>query len=227
MKLSALMSVRDGERFLAEALDSIFADDLQPDEVVVVDDGSTDASATILDSYGDRLRRDRIEPSGISVGLNRAVAVSTGDVITFLDSDDLWVPGRTRALLSPLADAEIDASFGLVEQFGDDELTPDEHDRLTIDTTPQFSYLHTTMAVRRSVATSIGPFDPTLRTAPNLDWMSRARAAGMRAALVHEVVLRRRIHTTNVGRRQWAQKHADLLEVVRRHRARSAQEDAP
>ena len=224
MKLSALMSVRDGERFLAAALDSVFADDPPPDEVVVVDDGSTDGTATILDGYGDRIVRTRIEPAGIAAGLNRAVELSTGDVLTFHDGDDLWVRGRRRALLTPLEDPDVDASFGLIEQFADDELTDDERRRLSIDTTPRVAYLHTTMAIRRSVALAVGPFDPLLTTATNVDWISRARATGMRAVVVDEIVLRRRIHTTNVGRRLRTQKSADLLEIIRRHRGRTAQE---
>ena len=220
MTLSVLVPVRDGERYVAESLDSVLGNDPPPDEVVVVDDGSTDATPTILDRFGQRIVRRRTPPLGLSSALNEAIAVASGDLLTFHDSDDLWTPGRSAPLLAALDDPDVDAAFGLMEQFADPDLTEAERAKVRIDTRPQIAYLHTTMVVRRTLVQRVGRFDTTLSTSANLDWMSRARAAGMRSVVVPVVVTRRRVHASNLGRRLAEQKRADLLRVIRSHHHR-------
>ncbi|MEE8398324.1 MAG: glycosyltransferase [Desulfobacterales bacterium] len=80
---------------LKEAIDSVLAQEGVDLELIVVDDGSTDDTADILDSYGDQIRViGRPANDGVSAARNQGVAASTGALIAFLDSDDWWLKGK-------------------------------------------------------------------------------------------------------------------------------------
>jgi glycosyltransferase involved in cell wall biosynthesis len=79
---------------LREAVDSVLAQGFRDFELIVVDDGSTDETAQMLQSYGDSLRVLRQENRGVSAGRNAGVAAAQGELIAFLDSDDIWLKGK-------------------------------------------------------------------------------------------------------------------------------------
>lgn len=217
-RVSAVLAVRDGAAYLAAAVDSVLAEP-EVAELVAVDDGSTDATPDILAGYGDRVRLLRRPPTGFAAALNAGIRAATGDVVTFQDADDLWVPGRCGALLDALTD-EVDAVFGCIEQFASPDLDPADAARLRIDTRPQPARLLQAGLVRREAFDRHGLLDETLVTSANIDWISRATAGGLRSATVPTVVVRRRVHAANLGRRAAATRDADLLRVLRAHLAR-------
>jgi hypothetical protein len=85
-------------RYLAECLNSVLDQDGAPDQVVVVDDGSTDDSRAVLDDYGDRVEVVLQENTGQTRATNTAFQQCTGDIVALLDSDDLALKGRWTAL---------------------------------------------------------------------------------------------------------------------------------
>ena len=80
--------------YLTAAIDSALAQ-RHPVDVLVVDDGSTDASRRLIDGYGDRVRRLYKENGGNASAVNAALPETTGDVVMFLDADDLLHPDAT------------------------------------------------------------------------------------------------------------------------------------
>ena len=79
---------------LKEAIDSVLAQDYKDFELIVVDDGSTDNTRDILDSYGPNLVVLRQVNKGVSAARNRGIAAADGQLIAFLDSDDIWRPRK-------------------------------------------------------------------------------------------------------------------------------------
>ena len=79
---------------LQEAIDSVLAQEFEDYELIVVDDGSTDETRTILDSYGRAIIVRRQSNKGVSAARNRGIAESRAQLIAFLDSDDLWLPQK-------------------------------------------------------------------------------------------------------------------------------------
>ena len=224
MTVSVVLPVRDGERYLRESLDSVFAQDPRPYEVIVVDDGSRDATGDVIASYGQRIKAIRQARLGHAGALNTGVVAASGSVLAFQDADDVWVPDRLELLLSAL-DERTDAVFGWLEQFVSPDLDPPETARLRVDTDPQLAFLVQTMIVRSEALTAVGAFDESLDFGSNIDWISRARLSGLRTRTVTEVVTRRRIHETNMGR-QVEQKNATLLRIMRSHLQRHRQAGA-
>jgi glycosyltransferase involved in cell wall biosynthesis len=82
---------------LHEALESVLAQDYPDFELIVVDDGSTDRTPAVLQRYGNRLRVLAQKNRGVSAARNRGIAAAKANLIAFLDSDDLWLPGKLKA----------------------------------------------------------------------------------------------------------------------------------
>src|SRR5690349_2600271 len=90
--VSVVIPVFDGEAYLAAAIESALAKTYARVEVIVVDDGSTDGSASVAARYDVRLVRQ--SNRGVSAACNAGVEAARGELIAFLDADDLWPPER-------------------------------------------------------------------------------------------------------------------------------------
>lgn len=102
-KVSTIVAVYNGAATIVRALASIFAQTFTDNEIVVVNDGSTDDTAVILSRYGDQIRTVSQPNRGVSGARNAGVRASSGEYIAFLDDDDEWMPERL-ALGVPLLD---------------------------------------------------------------------------------------------------------------------------
>jgi glycosyltransferase involved in cell wall biosynthesis len=108
--ISAIVAVYNGRRHLRETLLSVFAQTLQPQELLIVDDGSTDDSLSVLDSLPQApfpVRVFRQENSGQSAARNLAAREARGELLAVLDQDDLWYPTHLEQLVVPFARAEV------------------------------------------------------------------------------------------------------------------------
>lgn len=221
MKLSVLVPCYDAARYLSEALESAFAQGVPLHEVIVVDDGSTDDPERAVAAFGARVRYHRQAHAGIGPARNTALELSSGDLIAFLDADDVWPDGSLAARLEALeADESLEYVYGEVEQFVSPEL-PEEwtlrHGAAVSTASP--ARLAGAMLVRRSAFTSVGGFRETLRVGETVDWVARADDLGVAHRSLPRLVLRRRLHATNTGMTQQASR-SDYLAVARAALAR-------
>ena len=106
-KVTVVIPVYNGGRYLRESIDSVLAQTFHDYEIVCVDDGSTDDSPVLLQEYGQRLRVVRQENSGQSAARNVGVKLARGEYIAFLDQDDVWYPSKVQNQVAVL-DAEPD-----------------------------------------------------------------------------------------------------------------------
>lgn len=109
-KVSVIIPTFNSATVLPDAIASVLAQTRQADEIIVVDDGSTDATAAVCGTLRRRIRYIRQKNARASAARNRGVAESTGDWLAFLDADDEWLPGKLEKQMAALA-ADPEASF--------------------------------------------------------------------------------------------------------------------
>ena len=213
--VSVIVPVRDGERYLAEALESILAQTLAPAEVIVVDDGSTDGTVGVAATYAPRVRCVRQAAAGAAAAVNRGIGEAKGPLIAYLDADDLWMPDKLALQVAAMeGDADLDLIFGHVEQFHSPELEEADRRAIVASNEQLVGYSRCTMLARRAAMERVGPFDTRWQVGEFVDWHARAVDAGLRMHVVPEVVMRRRMHTSNSGRRA-ADARVDYARIVR------------
>ncbi len=192
--VSIIIPVYNGASFLAEAVASLSGQNPPPGEIVVVDDGSTDATAAVAETLGSTIRYAYQANQGPAAARNHGLRLAGGRIIGFLDVDDLWQPDGMAALWNRLhEDGELGIVKGLTQVL---QSVPGGGFR------PRggpflFWNLGGTL-FRREVFSSVGPFDEGLRFAEDIDWFLRARDAGVGFEVLDQVTQCHRRHGGNI-----------------------------
>jgi glycosyltransferase involved in cell wall biosynthesis len=212
--VSAIVPVHDNARYLTEALDSIDAQSYEPLELVVVDDGSTDGSADIARERADRLVE--LTHGGVAHARNAGVAAACGELIAFLDGDDIWTTGALETRVRHLEqNPETGFVLGRMQLFLDPHSPPPtEGFAREMMSRPQAGFLQTFVG-RREVFEAVGGFDETLVIAEDTDWLKRASDAGVVAAHVDEVFALKRLHPESLTARHGKLMRPLLMKVLR------------
>jgi len=201
-----ILPVFNGECYISEAIESVLAQTYSPAEILVVDDGSTDGTAQILEDYSRRETRVlafRQENQGIGAARNCGVAHARGEYLAFLDADDLWGENKLEMQVGAFDRCpDVDIVFGHVLQFISPELEDEQWHDVRCPGGPMPGYLASTMLISRHVFHRVGLFDTSLRVGEFVHWYLRAVDMGLESIMLPDVVLRRRIHDSNVGRRR-------------------------
>ncbi len=209
-RVSVVIPARNAGRFLGEALDSVFAQGLDAPEVVVVDDGSTDDTARVARSYGRGVQVLDQPRSGSGRARNRGLEATSGDLVAFLDADDIWVPEKSRLQLTVLErDPRLAMVFSDMISFQDgrpEDRTFFEEREFDGRCTPSSIFLRDivstpTVILRRSCLDSVGRFDESLAIGQDTDlWLRIALAFPF--AVVSLPLVKRRLHGANTTRDQ-------------------------
>ena len=210
--LSVIIPCRNAAPYLAATLASARTQSHPPDEIIVIDDGSTDASAAIAAAVpGVRLYRQ--PPLGIGAARNAGLERAGGTLIAFLDADDLWPRDSLQCRLRALAaEPALDGVCGQVEQFLSPELAGQAI--FAVPAQAMLARLAGAMLLRRRVFDRVGRFDAALTLGETIDLVARIAAAGLLIGAIGEVVLHRRIHGANTVLTQRAGQR-DYLKILK------------
>lgn len=226
MQVDAIIPVFNGARYLRDAIESVLAQDYPSLELLVVDDGSTDGTAEIAADYGSCVRYHYQANAGLSAARNTGLRETSAELVAFLDADDLWNPDKTTVQVRHLVrHSEVDTVFAHMESFISPDLGTEEREQLAAPPPPQPAWSAGTMLARRKALVRVGGFSTGVRIGEFMEWLFRAREAQLAMVMLPDVVMRRRIHKTNMARGDQASRreYAHILKAAL-DRRRSTQE---
>lgn len=228
--VSCVIPCFNGDRFLRACLESVLDQTHRLIEIIVVDDGSTDATAEIARSFGEVVRYHRRENGGPAAACNTGLALSTGDFVAFLEQDDLWCRDKLQRQLEVLrADESLGFCVSHIQNFWSDEHSDEAlrfRNHQVMRAVP--GYVVQTLLARRRTFDIVGAFNPMLPFASASDWFMRAEEANVRGELLAEVLTLRRLHGQNFSRQNRAASRDQFLHVLKAmlDRRRQAANDA-
>ena len=209
--VSVIVPVYNGAKFLSEAVASIRRQNYHPMEVIIVDDGSTDETAELARSLGKDIRYAYQRNSGPAAARNKGLEMARGDIIAFLDVDDLWPPNKLQIQVTRLInDPNLDVVLGRVKFIklpGAPEINIQFE---SPDSTLVNAYLGSGV-FRKSAFGRVGNFDETLRYSEDQDWFLRAREQSISIVIIEQVILYYRLHEHNMTRN----KNTTDLQLIR------------
>lgn len=208
--VSVVIPTHNYGRFIADAIDSVLAQTYPIAEIIVVDDGSTDDTEKVVASFGDKVKYIKQKNAGVCTARNTGVKNSSGDLIAFLDADDIW---RHEKVEKQAAKFQEDAQIGLVHcQMREFNTETEETVHLHLDgeegEVADSLLLYNkiviigpggSILVSRKAFDEVGGFDPQLTVGEDWDFCYRV-ARKYKVGFVREILVNYRNHGKNSSR---------------------------
>jgi glycosyltransferase involved in cell wall biosynthesis len=203
--VSIIVPCYNVERFLVETLESALVQSYRFIEIIIIDDGSTDGTAKIIHSYGDRVRGDFGPNRGASAARNRGTALARGEFIQYLDADDLLLPGVIERRVDALQATDADVAYSDWEKLVEvTEGVFEVGERVTtriedLDPSPKIAQLRfwappAALTYRRAIVQQIGGWKEWLPIIQDARFLQDAGLVGGRFVYAPGVGARYRVH---------------------------------
>lgn len=201
MLVSCIVPAYNSEKYLEETLESIFSQSYSNLEVIVVDDGSTDGSSELLGRYSGQLTLLQQKHSGPSSARNLGIKAARGDMIAFLDSDDLWEPDKISLQVKLLVEnSDLDVCFTQVKNFWMPEVEDLKNfyqQNSLLKIVPPYHLC--SLVARASVFERVGVFNPSMTIGEDADLFKRMKEARIDNVVIPQNLVKRRLHKNNTS----------------------------
>jgi glycosyltransferase involved in cell wall biosynthesis len=197
-RISVIMIVRNGANYLAEAIESVLSQSLGPFETIVVDDGSTDATAAVARQF-EEISLVHQPPSGIAAARNHGIDLARGELIAFLDHDDVWLESKLEKQLELVREHEgMCFSTTLIERVVDKE---GAHPNLLTRASETSGFGPSALMAPAALFDLVGTFDERLSVGTDSDWFVRVLDNHIPHLQVPLALVRKRLHQGNASAR--------------------------
>lgn len=221
--ISVVLPVYNGEKYLAEAIDSILSQTFKEFELIVIDDGSTDKTLSILNDYEIKDSRISIisrENKGLVETLNEGIDFSRGEWIARMDADDIALPHRFERQLECLKETHADICSSWVRRFGtsDKRVVRLSQTDAAIKMEMLFGspFVHPAVIMKADLIRQLR-YDKAWKHAEDYDLWERAVEVGCKVTNVPEVLLLYRMHDSQISSVASAQQHKLTQKIRRRY----------
>lgn len=215
--VSVVIAVRNGARFLGQAIESVQAQTYTHLEIVVVDGASTDESARIAASYRGVRCIQQAERTGFAGAWNEGIAASRGDLIAILDSDDVWEPEKLERQVDVLRHrSEVDYVIAQMRFLTEPGVSLPAQFDPTLLGSAHVANMPSALLIRREALEKVGTFRTDLAIASDIDWFARAKDLPLTRHVVPEVLLYKRVHDANLSYGSTQMLSRELPELLRR-----------
>jgi len=212
--VSAVIAVKNGEQFLASAIESILKQEYPANEIIFIDSNSTDSSADIAKSYKE-IRYIRQIKQGLPDAWNVGIEAARGDLIAFLSHDDMWTPDKLHVQMNYMTEhPKIQYTIARVKFFMESGFPIPTGFRKELLEGDHIGRIPETLVVRKSLFDVIGNFNPQITSAEDLEWFARANDYKVPMAIMPELLLFKRIHDKNLTS-NISQIHQNILSALR------------
>lgn len=199
--ISVIIPTFNRKKYLGEAIESVLEQNYQPIEIIIIDDGSTDNTETLIKKYPE-VHYVYQENIGQAAARNRGIALAKGEYLAFLDSDDLWLPGKLHLQMNHMQNhPEVKMLFGHVQQFCTDEYKS-LHSNEATKVLPGLFF--GTLIIRKKDFLEIGYLQTQLHVGEFIEWFNRAKEAGYKYHTLKDIVMKRRLHDSNIGLQKYS-----------------------
>lgn len=189
-RISVVTPVFNGARFIEETISSVLDQKYPHLEFILVDDGSTDNTREIMSTFGDSIRVISQKNTGHVIARNEGVRAATGELIGFIDQDDIWPEGRLEKMIPFIMSGAFDYVRGKTLLFGD----------YILEDVPIYRYpIIGACLYRREIFSRIGLFDEEMDAGEDFDWNVRLGESSFREMRIDDVTLLYRQHDTNLS----------------------------
>jgi glycosyltransferase involved in cell wall biosynthesis len=172
----------------------------QPLEIIIINDGSTDGSEKVARRFAQQTSYFYQSNQGAAAARNHGINKSNGDFFAFLDADDLWEPDKIWKQMDILEkDAGIDMVFGNVFQFISKDVKSVSKIKLDEEDKILPGYIPGTILIRKEAFLKVGLFSTSWKIGEFIDWYLKAIETGLSHIMLSDIVMRRRIHSSNLG----------------------------
>jgi glycosyltransferase involved in cell wall biosynthesis len=193
--VSVVIPAFNNARYLYEAITSVKAQSYPAIEIIVVDDGSNDNTRDVVAGLDARYTYQ--EQTGAPSARNRGAELAKGDLLAFLDADDVWYSDKLQLEVDAFErNKELDMVFAHLEEF----ISPDcqaQGTRRVKEYAP--GYVPGTLLIKEKAFWQVGGFADQERDAQFIDWYIQSQRRGLTAKLLSDIVLRRRLHQLSEG----------------------------
>ena len=199
-KIIVIVPAYNAGKYIGEALQSILDQSIPVDEIIVIDDGSTDNTKEVVSNFPVRYFYQTNK--GTAAALNAGIEQSSGDYLAFLDADDIWMQQRLYLQLEAFEkDPSLDMVFGLMQQFISPELPAEEQNKIEVNTAEVVVGIHkSAWLIKREAFLRVGLFAGGFLLEEFTDWYARSKEKKLHESVVQQVVAKRRIHQSNTSR---------------------------
>ena len=216
--VTVIMIVKNGERFLAQAIESVLAQDYRPLEIVLVDGQSTDQTAVIAKSYPQVRYFRQIDP-GIAQAYNEAIGYAQGEILTFLAHDDYWDRKKITTQMDYFRQHPASQlTFTLVQYFLEEGLTPPAGFRPELLTGVHPGMIPETLAAKRELFApdQVGLFDVHATIAEDIDWFARAIDLNIPMTVISKQLVFKRVYSESTSLDDLHRAKTGLLQAMRK-----------